>query len=67
MTKMKVIFGTTNKRKIEDLLNIITNNNLDVEVLTLEDINWGECEIEENGKSLEKFKKAMLVVETLKD
>ena len=48
--KMKVIFGTTNKRKIEDLLNIITNNNLDIEVLTLEDINWDEGEIEENGK-----------------
>ena len=51
---MKVIFGTTNKRKIEDLLNIITNNNLDIEVLTLEDINWDEGEIEENGKSLEE-------------
>lgn len=51
---MKVIFGTTNKRKIEDLLNIITNNNLDIEVLTLEDINWDEGEIEENGNSLEE-------------
>lgn len=51
---MKVIFGTTNKRKVEDLLNVIASNNLDIEVLTLEDINWNQGEIEENGNSLEE-------------
>ena len=43
------IFGTTNKRKIRDLLDIIKNNQLDLEVLTLEDIGWDLGEIEETG------------------
>lgn len=47
--KMKVIFGTTNKHKIRDLLDIIKNNQLDLEVLTLEDIGWDLGEIEETG------------------
>lgn len=52
--KMKVIFGTTNKRKIRDLLDIIKNNQLDLEVLTLEDIGWDLGEIEETGKTIEE-------------
>lgn len=51
---MKTIFGTTNKRKISDLLNIINSNQLDIEVLTLSDIGWDLGDIDENGSTLEE-------------
>ena len=51
---MKTIFGTTNKRKISDLLNIINSNQLNVEVLTLSDIGWDLGDIDENGSTLEE-------------
>lgn len=51
---MKTIFGTTNKRKISDLLNIINSNQLNVEVLTLSDIGWDLGDIDENGLTLEE-------------
>ena len=37
---MKIIFGTTNKRKIKDLLNVINKLNFDIEVASLDDIGW---------------------------
>ena len=37
---MKIIFATTNKRKTEDLENTIREINLDIEVLSMEDIGW---------------------------
>ena len=49
---MKVIFATTNNRKLEDLNNIINENNLDLEVLSLSDIDWDRGEIEENGNTI---------------
>lgn len=51
---MNIIFGTTNKRKVEDLNNIILQNNLDINVLTLNDIGWDLGETEETGESLEE-------------
>lgn len=51
---MKTIFGTTNKRKIDNLLNIINSNQLNVEVLTLSDIGWDLGDIDENGSTLEE-------------
>lgn len=48
---MKIVFGTTNERKIDDLKNLIEILNLDIEVLSLKDINYQE-EIEETGLSL---------------
>ena len=51
---MKIIFGTTNKRKINDLKELICEKNLNIEVLTLNDIDWNLGEIEENGTSLEE-------------
>ena len=51
---MKLIFGTTNKRKIEDLQNIINKMRLDIEVISMEDIGWDRGEIEENGNSIEE-------------
>lgn len=50
---MKIVFATTNKRKIEDVLEIIKENNLDVSLLTLDDILFQE-EIEETGTTLQE-------------
>lgn len=50
---MKVIFGTTNSRKVEDLQNIINKLGLDIEVLNLNDIGWDRGEIEETGETVE--------------
>ena len=51
---MKLIFGTTNKRKTEDLQNIINEMNLDIEVISMEDIGWDRGEIDENGRTIEE-------------
>ncbi len=51
---MKLIFGTTNKRKVEDLQNIINEMHVDIEVLSMEDIGWDREEIEENGSTIEE-------------
>ena len=50
---MKIIFGTTNKRKIEDLQIIINEFNLNIEVLSMDDIGWDRGEINETGNSIE--------------
>ena len=49
---MKIIFGTTNSRKLADIKNVITQNKLNLEALSLKDINWNLGEIPENGLSL---------------
>lgn len=51
---MKVIFGTTNKRKAEDLQNIINKLDLNIDALSMSDIGWDRGEIEENGNSIEE-------------
>lgn len=51
---MKVIFGTTNKRKIEDLKNLIKILKLNITVFSLNDIGWDNKEIDENGGTLEE-------------
>ena len=51
---MKLIFGTTNKRKKEDLKNIIKEMKLNIEVLDMDDIGWDKDEIEENGATIEE-------------
>ena len=51
---MKLIFGTTNKRKVEDLQNIINEMNLDIKVISMEDIGWDRGEIDENGSTIEE-------------
>ena len=51
---MKLIFGTTNKRKVEDLQNIINEMNLDIEVISMEDTGWDRGEIDENGSTIEE-------------
>lgn len=51
---MKVIFATTNKRKIEDLQNISNKLKFNLEILGIDDINWNLGEIEENGKTIDE-------------
>lgn len=51
---MRIIFGTTNNRKLEDLINVINDNKLDLEVLSMADIGWDRGEIEETGKTIEE-------------
>ena len=66
---MKIIFGTTNKRKTEDLQNIINEMNLDIEVVSMEDIGWDRGEIEENGSTIEENSliKARAILDFCKD
>lgn len=51
---MKLIFGTTNNRKVKDLQNIIDRMNLDIQVLSMDEIGWDRGEIDENGTTLEE-------------
>lgn len=51
---MKLIFGTTNKRKTEDLQSIINEMNLEIEVVSMEDIGWDRGEIDETGTTIEE-------------
>lgn len=51
---MDLLFATTNKRKLEDLHNIVSANKLDINILGLNDIGWKDADIEENGTSLEE-------------
>ena len=49
---MKIVFGTTNKRKVEDLQNLINSLKLNIEILGMNDIWWDRGEIEENGTTI---------------
>lgn len=51
---MKIIFATTNNRKLEDLNTVIKDENLDLEVASLTDIGWDRGEIEENGSTIKE-------------
>ena len=51
---MKIVFGTTNKRKKEDLQSIIDELGLDIDVLSMDDIGWDRGEIEETGLTIEE-------------
>lgn len=51
---MKIIFGTTSKRKVEDLQNICSQLDIKVEILSLDDIGWDLGEIDENGSTVEE-------------
>lgn len=50
---MKVILGTTNKGKIEQVTNFFKYKKTDIEFISLKDIGFDE-EIEENGETLEE-------------
>ena len=50
---MKIIYGTSNKEKLQKVRDFFENNKVNVELLSLEDINFNN-EIEENGKTFEE-------------
>ena len=51
---MKIVFGTTNQRKVKDLENVIKKLKKDITLLDLTDIEWNLGEIEETGTTLEE-------------
>ncbi|MBQ2873529.1 MAG: non-canonical purine NTP pyrophosphatase [Bacilli bacterium] len=51
---MKVIFGTTNERKVEDLRNQSMSLGIDLEIIGMNDIGWDLGEIEETGTTIEE-------------
>ena len=50
---MKIIFGTTNIAKLEQVKNFTRYKGIDIEFISLNDIGFNE-EIEENGKTIEE-------------
>ena len=50
---MKIIYGTGNKDKIAQVEEFFKENKIDVEILSLKDINFDE-EIDENGRTFEE-------------
>ena len=50
---MKIIYGSSNKAKLQEVKDFFTNNNIDAELLSLKDINFNQ-EIEENGQTFEE-------------
>ncbi len=50
---MKIIYGTSNKGKLQEIKDFFKNNKIDAEILSLKDINFNE-EIEENGQTFEE-------------
>ncbi len=66
---MDLIFGTTNKTKIEQLNQVIYSCGLDINVLSLSDIGWDRGEIDENGETCEENAeiKARAIYEFCKD
>lgn len=53
---MQVIYGTNNSNKLKDFKDIIKANNVDMNAISLKDINFNE-EIEENGITFEENSK----------
>ena len=50
---MKIIFGTTNRAKLEQVKSFTEYKGIDIEFISLNDIGFNE-EIEENGKTIEE-------------
>lgn len=50
---MKIIYGSGNAGKVQKVKELIKNNKIDVELLSLKDINFNE-EIDENGETFEE-------------
>lgn len=61
---MKIIYGTTNKGKIQEITDFFTNNKIDVEILSLKDINFNE-EIDENGETF--VENSLIKAKAIKD
>lgn len=50
---MKIIYGTGNKEKVEEIKKLFKNNNIQAEILSLKDIGFNK-KIEENGTTFEE-------------
>lgn len=50
---MKIIYGTGNSKKVEQVKAFFKTQNVELEILSLKDIGFNE-EIEENGKTIEE-------------
>ena len=50
---MKIIYGSSNKAKLQEVESFFRNNKIDIEVLSLKDIGFDE-EIDENGETFEE-------------
>lgn len=61
---MKVIYGSSNKAKLQEVKAFFENNNIDVEIISLKDINFNE-EIDENGKTFEE--NSLIKAKTIKE
>lgn len=61
---MKIIYGTSNKEKIEQVKSLIKLENADIEIISLKDINFNE-DIEENGTTFEE--NSLIKAKVIKD
>ncbi len=61
---MKIIYGSGNKGKIQQVKELFRNNKIDVELLSLKDINFNE-EIDENGETFEE--NSLIKAKAIKD
>lgn len=61
---MKIIYGTSNKGKLQEIRDFFKNNRIDAEILSLKDINFNEG-IEENGKTFEE--NSLIKAKTIKE
>ena len=61
---MKIIYGTGNKEKLNQVEEFFKDNNIEIELLSLKDINFNE-EIIENGKTFEE--NSLIKAKAIKD
>ena len=61
---MKIIYGTGNQHKIEEIKTLFNNHKIETEILSLKDIGFNE-EIEENGQTFEE--NSMIKAKVIKD
>lgn len=61
---MKIIYGSGNKAKIEEVKNLFKTNEIDIEVLSLKDIKF-DREIIENGETFEE--NSLIKAKVIKD
>ena len=61
---MKIIYGSSNKAKLQEVKTFFENNNIDVEIISLKDIGFNE-EIDENGETFEE--NSLIKAKAIKD
>lgn len=61
---MKIIYGSGNTGKVQEVKELFKNNKIDIELMSLKDINFNE-EIEENGETFEE--NSLIKAQAIKD